>query len=62
MSRNSKNARLHMEARARRKQEGPAQTTPKHGKKTRAWANQPGVKRSSLTYTPGQGWSRANPN
>lgn len=62
MSRNSKNARLHAEARARKGNAGPKATTPKHGKRTRAWANQPGVKRSSLTYTPGQGWARANPN
>jgi hypothetical protein len=36
---------------------------PKHGKKpaNRAWANQPGVKRSSLTHTPGRGWSKGNP-
>lgn len=61
MSRNSKNTRTHAEARARKGQRGPAATEPKHGKRTRAWANQPGVKRSSLTYTPGQGWSRGNP-
>lgn len=60
MSHNSKNARLHAEAKARRNSEGPKATEPKHGKKVRAWANQPGVKRSSLTYTPGYGWSRAS--
>lgn len=48
MSRNSKNARLHAEARARKGNAGPKQTTPKHGKKVRAWANQPGLTRPSL--------------
>jgi len=36
MSRNSKNARLHHEARQRKGTKGPAKTQPKHGK-TKAW-------------------------
>ena len=60
MSRNSKNARLHAEARARKGNAGPKQTEPKHGKRKREWANTPGVKRSSLTYTPGRGWTKGN--
>lgn len=62
MSRNSKQARLVRERKARKGQQGAAQTTPKHGKKVRAWANQTGVKRSSLTYTPGYGWARVSPS
>lgn len=58
MSRNSKQARLVRERKARKN--GAKQTEPKHGKKVRAWANQPGVKRSSLTYTPGFGWARGS--
>lgn len=42
MSRNSKNARLHREARERKKTKGfvgPAKTTPKHGKVNRTKYN-----------------------
>lgn len=54
MSRNSKQARLVRERKTRKN--GAAQTTPKHGKKVRAWANRKGTERPSLHYTPGMGW------
>lgn len=37
MSRNNKNARLILEARARKGQKGPARTQPKHGKVNVKW-------------------------
>jgi hypothetical protein len=37
MSRNSKNARLHQEAKARKGQKGPARTEAKHGKVNVKW-------------------------
>jgi hypothetical protein len=46
MSRQSKNARLRRERKGNGA--GPAKTTPKHGKKRRAWANQPGLTRGPM--------------
>lgn len=58
MSRNSKSARLHREARARKGQAGPSSTQPQHGKRNRVarggcwWAGGKQERRSQPALPP----------